>query len=66
MFKANTILILILVFYVCYCQEEMLFYKELKKYCKKNNGNCSSCTCWSCPRKLYNDEYMTQKNKKVG
>lgn len=56
-----TLLSFIFISYVCYCQQEKLFYGSMKKYCKKNNGVCSNCTCWSCPRKLYIDEY---KNKK--
>ena len=37
---------------------KMLFYREMKKACKKNRGQCKNCSqCWSCPRKKYVDEY---------
>lgn len=44
---------IILVLYICYIQEEFLFYITQKFYCKKNKGNCHFCNCWSCLRKKY-------------
>lgn len=54
----NNILFGLFLVYFGYCQTEMLFYSEMKKACKKNNGQCKYCSeCWSCPRKKYIDEY---------
>ena len=53
--------LLILGTYIIYIQNEKLFYAAMKKYCKKNQGICSQCACWSCPRKLYIDEYRDTK-----
>lgn len=60
--KFEQILSMIFYLYIFFCQEQMLFYSSMKKYCKKNNGNCENCICWSCPRKLYIDEYRLKKN----
>lgn len=59
----ETIIIMAFTVYICYCQEERLFYSSMKKYCKKNNGACENCTCWSCPRKLYIDEYKMKERE---
>ena len=54
----NNILFGLIWVYYGYCQNEMLFYREMKKACKKNRGQCKNCSqCWSCPRKIYVDEY---------
>lgn len=47
--------------YCCFCQEQWLFYKEMQKHCKKHQGVCKDCACWSCPRKLYIDEYKMNR-----
>lgn len=50
--------------FICfYIYQEFLFYHTLKVYCKKNKGLCENCLCWSCPRKLYIDEYRLKKQK---
>ena len=56
----------ILGFLAIYIYDEFLFYKTLKFYCKKNKGVCSECSCWSCPRKLYIDEYKIKMKSKSG
>ena len=43
---------LLLVIFVCYLYDRLLFYLTEKYYCKKNKGNCKFCKCWSC--KKYN------------
>ena len=39
--------------YLIYCQDQMLWYRQEKKSCKKYKGNCKECNCWSCNRKDY-------------
>lgn len=62
-FNFYTLCLLGLGAYISYIQNEKLFYASMKKYCKKNKGVCINCTCWSCPRKLYIDEYKENQNK---
>lgn len=49
----NNIILIILGIYLIYCQENMLFYKTEQKHCKKWQGDCENCDCWSCKRKEY-------------
>lgn len=44
----NKILIFLLLAYLVYCQDEMLFYHTENKYCKIHKHNCNECDCWSC------------------
>lgn len=60
-FNFYTVCLIVLCTYISYIQNEKLFYGSMKKYCKKNKGVCANCSCWSCPRKLYIDEYMEKK-----
>ena len=50
MYKVIGVLLFI---YFIYCQDQMLFFTTEKYYCKKNQGNCLNCECWSCKRKEY-------------
>lgn len=54
----DKILLGIISVIITYSVDETLFYREVKKGCKKSKGDCTICDCWSCPRKLYKDEYM--------
>ena len=60
------VIYILLFIYSMYCQEEMLFYGQMKKYCKLHRGECTICDCWSCPRKIYKDEYKKGNNNKNG
>ena len=53
----NKLFIFILGAIITYFEFQALDYYQLKKYCKKNKGVCKNCVCFSCPRKLYIDEY---------
>lgn len=48
-------------FYIFLINEQFLFYLTMKIYCKKNLGRCINCSCWSCPRKKYIDEYKIHR-----
>lgn len=47
----------LLYFVICYSFDQTFFYFKMKQYCKKFKGKCQLCDCWSCPRKLYRDDY---------
>lgn len=49
----NEILKLFLFLVVSFITNEYCFYHTMKIYCKKNNGCCDKCDCWSCPRQKY-------------
>lgn len=57
----DTICLIALILYICYAQEQWLFYREMKKRCKRYRGNCDLCDCWSCPKKLYDDVSLIKK-----
>jgi len=66
MSNIEQILTFAMVLYVAYIQNSHLFYREMQKACKKNNGECINCSCWSCPRKQYKDEYIENKKNLEG
>lgn len=40
-------------FFIIYFMENSFFYRQEINACKKFNGNCDLCSCWSCHRKDY-------------
>ena len=66
MSNLESILMFSLCLYCMYIQNSHLFYKSMQRFCKKNNGECINCSCWSCPRKQYKDEYMENKKNMEG
>ena len=58
------LIIKFLLGFICfYIYDQFLFFSTQKKYCKKNNGNCKNCQCWSCPRNEFLDKDGNLKDK---
>ena len=36
--------------YFIYLQEQWFFKRTNEHYCRKYNGNCNYCDCWSCEK----------------
>lgn len=62
-FSLSLIIRFLLGFICFYIYDQFLFFSTQKKYCKKNNGNCKNCNCWSCPRFQFLDKEGNLKDK---